>query len=103
MLGNPSPHTALPWFWSDQYDLSLQITGLPAANGTTVRRDLENDAFILFHYDTDNRLTGASGIGTGNAVARDIRLTEMLIAKGISPPESLMADAAVSLKKLLKA
>jgi hypothetical protein len=45
-----------------------------------LRRDLGDNAFILFSLDADGRLLAASGIGPGNAVARDIRLAEMLIA-----------------------
>ena len=70
----------MPWFWSDQYDLTLQIAGLADEGAQTVRRDLGDGAFILFHLAADGRLVAASGIGPGNAVARDIRLAEMLIA-----------------------
>lgn len=102
MLGKQQAYEAIPWFWSDQYDLSLQIVGLRGAQDRSIRRDLGDDAFILFHLDPAGRLTGASGIGVGNAVARDIRLTEMLIAKGAMPPEELLADNKASLKALLR-
>ncbi len=72
----------MPWFWSDQYDLTLQIAGLADGAVMTVQRDLGDGAFILFHLDASGRLISASGIGTGNAIARDIRLAEMLIAAG---------------------
>jgi len=103
MVGQPQQaFEAIPWFWSDQYDFSLQIVGLRGAQDRSIRRDLGDDAFILFHLDPAGRLTGASGIGVGNAVARDIRLTEMLIAKGAMPPEELLADNKASLKALLR-
>jgi 3-phenylpropionate/trans-cinnamate dioxygenase ferredoxin reductase subunit len=72
MLGAGEAHAAVPWFWSDQYGLSLQIAGLPDEGEHTVRRDLGDGAFILFHLKHDGRLVAASGIGPGNAVARDI-------------------------------
>ena len=102
MLGSAKPYVAVPWFWSDQYDLSLQIAGLPGEGVETVRRQLSDQAFLIFHRDGAGRLVGASGIGPGNAVARDIKLTEMLMAKGISPSVAALADAGTSLKALLK-
>ncbi|MFO1144035.1 MAG: FAD-dependent oxidoreductase [Amaricoccus sp.] len=100
MLGHGESITAVPWFWSDQYDLTLQIAGLAAGADTHVRRDIAN-GFVLFHLATDGRLLAASGVGTGNAVARDIRLAEMLIARAAHPDPTALADAGVSLKKLL--
>ena len=63
MLGAGEAIAAVPWFWSDQYDLTLQIAGLPDEGATTVRRDLGDGAFILFHLAADGRLVAASGIG----------------------------------------
>jgi len=95
--------SAVPWFWSDQYDLRLQIAGLPDEGTQAVRRDLSEDAFILFHLAGDGRLVAASGIARGNAVAKDIRLAEMLIAKGATPDPAALAQADVKLKSLLAA
>ena len=69
MLGANAPHDAVPWFWSDQYDLTLQIAGLPDEGARTVRRDLDDGAFLLFHLAEDGRLVAAGGIGPGNSVA----------------------------------
>ena len=103
MLGKAEAHAAVPWSWSDQYDLTLQIAGLVDEGVETVRRDLGGDAFILFHLDQNGRLVAASGIGVGNAVARDIRLAEMLIARRATLPGDKLAAADVKLKALLVA
>lgn len=103
MLGAAESASAVPWFWSDQYDLTLQIAGLPDEGTQTVRRDLSADAFILFHLAGDGRLVAASGIAHGNAVAKDIRLAEMLIAKGAKPDPAALAQPDVKLKSLLAA
>ncbi len=103
MLGAKQAHLGVPWFWSDQYDLSLQIAGLADEAMETVRRDVGAGAFILFHLAADGRLLAASGIGPGNAVARDIRLAEMLIAKGAHPPREKLAAPETKLKTLLAA
>ena len=103
MLGAGEAHAAVPWFWSDQYGLSLQIAGLSDEGKSTVRRDLSDGAFILFHLAEDGRLAAASGIGPGNAVARDIRLAEMLIAKRAKPAPEALGSQDVKLKSLLAA
>lgn len=103
MLGAREAHAAVPWFWSDQYGLSLQIAGLSDEGKSTVRRDLGDGAFILFHLAEDGRLVAASGLGTGNAVARDIRLAEMLIAKRARPAPEALGSPNVKLKSLLAA
>lgn len=103
MLGAEKPHVSIPWFWSDQYDLGLQIAGMADMGPKTVERRPGPDALILFHLAEDGRLMGASGIGPGNAVARDVKLAEMLMARGARPDPAQLADHGVQLKSLLKA
>jgi 3-phenylpropionate/trans-cinnamate dioxygenase ferredoxin reductase subunit len=102
MLGGEKSYLAVPWFWSDQYDLSLQIAGSPADGVTAIRRQLGPEAFVVFHLDAAGRLVGCSGIGTGNSIAREVKLAEMLIARQASPAAQSLADPAVQLKALLK-
>lgn len=101
MLGGDAVQVAVPWFWSDQYELGLQVSGLADEVDHTVRRDIGPDAFILFHLGRDGRLVAASGIGPGTAVARDIRLADMLIGRRACPRPAQLADAGVKLKSLL--
>ena len=103
MLGAGEGHAAVPWFWSDQHDMSLHIAGLSDEGRTVARREVGNRAFILFHLAEDGRLVAASGIGLGNAVSRDIRLAEMLIARGAKPDPAKLSDPNTALKSLLRA
>lgn len=100
MLGATETFAAVPWFWSDQYDQSLQVVGLVDSGQDTVRRDT-GAASLVFHLDRDGRLVAASGIGPGNAVARDIKLAEMMIARRLAPDRAVLADPAAKLKSLL--
>lgn len=102
MLGGSKAYVAVPWFWSDQYDLSLQIAGMPSDGVSTVRRQISDQAFVILHIDATGRLVGASGIGPGNSIARDVKLAEMLIGKKASPSPAQLADPSVALKALLK-
>lgn len=102
MLGGAKPHLAIPWFWSDQYDLTLQIAGMPHMGQTIVKRSLSPDSFVEFHLTSEGRLVGASGIGIGNAIGREVRLAEMLMAKNISPSSEQLADPNIQLKTHLR-
>jgi 3-phenylpropionate/trans-cinnamate dioxygenase ferredoxin reductase subunit len=103
MLGANLRHQAIPWFWSDQYDMTLYVAGLPTERCTTIRRDLPDGTFLLFHLADDGRLLAASGLGAGSAAAKDIRWAEMLIAKRAKPPPDQLAAPDVKLKTLLAA
>ena len=103
MMGASEMLDIVPWFWSEQFDLTLQVSGLTGDTSNVVRRDLSGDAFMLFHLDDRGRLLSASGIGPGNAVARDIRLAELLIAAGAHPDPEELASPNVKLKTLLAA
>ncbi|MGV8937845.1 MAG: NAD(P)/FAD-dependent oxidoreductase [Allorhizobium sp.] len=102
MLGEGQKISSVPWFWSDQYDLTLQIAGLADSAVTAVRRPVDG-GFILFHFDCHGRLVAASGIGRGNSVARDIRLAEMLIAARSHPNPLALSAPETKLKSLLAA
>lgn len=98
MLGAGAAYRALPWFWSDQYDLGLQVAGLPAPEHRMVCRPLANGAEIAF-YLHGGELVAAAALGPGNSIARDIKLAQMLI--GTSPDADALTDPAVPLKSLL--
>ena len=101
MLGRDVSHTAAPWFWSDQYDLGLQVAGLVDEACDIVRRDIDGGGVLLFHRAADGRLLAASGIGQGASIGRDLKIAEMLIARGARPPREALQSPAVKLKGLL--
>jgi 3-phenylpropionate/trans-cinnamate dioxygenase ferredoxin reductase component len=103
MMGEDITYETVPWFWSDQYDLTLQVAGLISEGTSTVRRDLAEGAFMLCHLNDEGCLVAASGIGPGDAVARDIRLAEMLIQRRAKPDPVSLSNPAITLKSLLKA
>lgn len=102
MLGAVEPFTAVPWFWSDQYELTLQVTGLPDCGEMTVKRDIGDVGKLFFHLSNDGRLVAASGIGSTASIAKDIRLAEMLIQQQVKPDPKTLARADVKLKSLLR-
>jgi 3-phenylpropionate/trans-cinnamate dioxygenase ferredoxin reductase subunit len=102
MLGDARSYEAVPWFWSDQYDLSLQVAGLPSAAVAEVVRSRPDGVDIRYGLDSTGRLVSAAAVGPGNAVAKDIRLAEMVVAKRVVVDPAALADPAVSLKQFLR-
>jgi 3-phenylpropionate/trans-cinnamate dioxygenase ferredoxin reductase component len=102
MMGKGRRAEGIPWFWSDQYDLSLQVAGFADMGPTRIERRTSANTVVEFHLAEDGTLMGASGIGVGNSIGRDIKLAEMLIAKGAKPDPASLADTSFQLKSLLR-
>ena len=92
ITGRPGPAPEVPWFWSDQYDLKLQIAGLPFdADDIVVRGDPASAHFAVFHLQAGRLLAveavnappefmaGKQLIGQKRLVARD-RLADTTIS-----------------------
>lgn len=100
MLGASENYQGVPWFWSDQYELTVQVAGLFSELDDTVVRD-HGDGKLYFHLDEHGRLMAASGVGLNSAIAKEIRLSEMLIAQRATPDRSTLASPKMQLKSLL--
>jgi 3-phenylpropionate/trans-cinnamate dioxygenase ferredoxin reductase subunit len=100
--GVPAICDAVPWFWSDQYDLSLQIAGLPHLGSSCVTRQLGEGAVILFHLGPTGRLLGATGLGKAEAIGRDIRVAKALIAARSHPDSAALRDPGTRMKSLIR-
>lgn len=103
LTGAPQPHDALPWFWSEQGTMRLQMAGLVPPEGTpglvSVRRPgpgANPNAFSLFHY-LDGQLVCVESV---NAPV-DHMMSRKLLEAGKSPAPAAVADVAVALKSLL--
>lgn len=94
LLGIERPYDAVPWFWSEQYDIRLQMVGRQAGHERHVLRG-EPDArrFTAFYFQ-DGRLIGADSI---NAPA-DHMATRRLIAAGAPVTPEQLADPAFDLR-----
>ncbi|MCB1497334.1 MAG: FAD-dependent oxidoreductase [Bauldia sp.] len=102
MLGAGEECDAAPWMWSDQYDMTIQIAGLPDRAVRAVERPLGDKAVVVFHLAADGRLVGASGYGTSGEIGRAIRLGQMMIERGLCPDPAALADPLVNLKALMR-
>jgi 3-phenylpropionate/trans-cinnamate dioxygenase ferredoxin reductase subunit len=99
ITGKPAPKPEVPWFWSDQYDVKLQIAGVAfEADRMVVRGDPRSERFAVFHL-LGGRLVAVEAI---NAAAEFMAGRTMILA-GKSPDPARLADPAVPMKQLLAA
>lgn len=103
MLGKIDSYTNVPWFWSDQYDLTLQVAGLFNPELAVTERPTEDRQCIVFQCNAEGQLLAAAGIGPGNSIAKDIRIFEKLIERGAPLDPGLLADPSHNIKRLLRA
>jgi 3-phenylpropionate/trans-cinnamate dioxygenase ferredoxin reductase subunit len=55
ILGQDDTHSAVPWFWSDQYDAKLQVVGIPASDCTSfIKGDPASGSFAVYHMRGDD-------------------------------------------------
>ncbi|MFA4891962.1 NAD(P)/FAD-dependent oxidoreductase [Brevundimonas sp.] len=98
IVGRPAPAPEVPWFWSDQYDLKLQIAGLPdGADRQIVRGDPgvigAGASFAVFHLAGDRILC----VEAVNAPA-EFMAGRMMIGKATPVDAEKLADQSVSMK-----
>ncbi len=97
IMGAETPYVAKPWFWSDQYDVKLQIAGLNTGYDSVVSRLGEKGAsFWFFSGDT---LLAVDAMND----PRGYMIGKRLIEAGKTAPKDVLADPDADLKPLLKA
>jgi 3-phenylpropionate/trans-cinnamate dioxygenase ferredoxin reductase subunit len=94
IVGRPGPAPEVPWFWSDQYEVKLQIAGLAdGADRQVVRGDPDTGSFAVFHLQGDRILC----VEAVNAPA-EFMAGRLMIGKGASVDATRLADPAASMK-----
>jgi len=89
--GRPAPADELPWFWSDQYDVKLQIAGIPFdADQVVLRGSLESGRCTVFHLRGD-RIRAAEVLNSPS----DFLAAKKLIAAGSTINVSQLSDPAI--------
>ncbi|MBL6746838.1 MAG: FAD-dependent oxidoreductase [Pseudomonadales bacterium] len=101
MVGKTSIYDAAPWFWSDQYDIKLQMAGLNSNYDSTVTRgdptNAENEGFCVF-YLRAGELVAVDSV----ARPKEFMAGKQLIARGITPDKANLADEQIEPASWLK-
>ena len=95
MLGGDKSYAAIPWFWSDQYELKLQMVGFSAdGNREVLRGDMASNQFAVF-YLKDNTVVAADTVNS----PKEFMLCKQLVGK--EADSAVLADSTSDLKSLL--
>jgi len=96
MTGKPKTYSEVPWFWSDQYDLKLQIAGLARPTDTLVQRgDPASRKFAVFHL-RDGVVAAVEAVNA----APEYLIGKKMIAEGKSVAPEMLADLSIPMKQM---
>jgi 3-phenylpropionate/trans-cinnamate dioxygenase ferredoxin reductase subunit len=97
LCGKPPVKSEVPWFWSDQYDVRLQIVGLPVdVAQRVVRGDPMAGKFAVYHLDAQGRLQCVEAV---NAPAEFVAARQWAGASMVLDAARI-ADAAIAVKDI---
>ncbi len=95
ICGGDKSYSSYPWFWSDQYELKLQMVGFSADGDTqVVRGDMANNQFAVF-YLKDGAMVAADAVNS----PKEFMICKQLV--GTKVDADILADPSVDLKSLL--
>jgi 3-phenylpropionate/trans-cinnamate dioxygenase ferredoxin reductase subunit len=98
LCGKPKPYDSLPWFWSDQYDLKLQIAGLSQGHTQAViRGDINKTRDFSVFYLQDDKLLSIDCINR----PKEFMIGKKLIQTGVSLDPKQITDETFNLKSLV--
>ncbi|HEX8449216.1 MAG TPA: FAD-dependent oxidoreductase [Allosphingosinicella sp.] len=96
IVGSPQPYEAVPWFWSNQYDLRLQTVGLSVGHDSTVIRGRPDERSFSVVYLLQGRVIALDCVNS----TRDYVQGRKLVVDRVMPDAERLADASVPLKAL---
>jgi len=91
----------IPWMWSDQFDLNLQLTGLCQDFDTFIERGVSATDGLIHFFIKNRKIIGACGVGVGGKIGRDIRLASRISEKKIKVTKEILSNTNLKLNKLL--
>ena len=99
LCGKLHPYVQVPWFWSDQYDLKLQIVGLSGDHDSVILRGDPKDRSFAAFYMKGDLLIAVDAVNS----AREFMLSKKLIANGARLEPEILADSDIPFKDLAAA
>ena len=100
IVGKKIPYLEIPWMWSDQFNLNLQMTGICSDYETIAQRGNTTDEGIIYFFLKNRKIKGACGLGVGGKIGRDIRLAGMLSQKKTKLTKELLSNKDQKLNKI---
>ncbi|MEZ5824815.1 MAG: oxidoreductase C-terminal domain-containing protein [Geminicoccaceae bacterium] len=88
MLGVSEGYAKVPWFWSDQFDMSMQIAGLFDQAAPIRTRETTDDTCLVFQCDRAGRLAAAAGIGRAMRSRRTSAFSKLIEREAVIDPDT---------------
>lgn len=101
ICGTPKPYHQVPWFWSDQYDVKLQIAGVPTQIDSKVLRGDDSSNSFAWFYFTGDKLTGVTAINRPAEFMAGRMLIEKSLKGELSADPAKLADEDMKPKEWL--
>ena len=101
MSGLKTEYTSIPWMWSDQFNLNLQLTGICENFDEIIERGKDIENGIIYFFLKNKSIKGACGLGVAGKVGRDIRITTKLAEKNVMVDKRILGDESQKLNKLI--
>ena len=99
--GLKTEYTSIPWMWSDQFNLNLQLTGICENFDEIIERGKDIENGIIYFFLKNKSIKGACGLGVAGKVGRDIRITTKLAEKNVIVDKRILGDESQKLNKLI--
>ena len=97
LAGGEAPYDPKPWFWSDQYDVKLQIAGFGHGHDETVVRKGQREGSVSVWYFTAGNLVAVDALNDAKAYVTGKKLLDL----GLTPDRARLEDPQTDLKTLL--
>ena len=101
IIGEKQIYNEIPWMWSDQFDLNLQLTGLCQDFDTFVERGTSATEGLIHFFIKNRKIIGACGVGVGGKIGRDIKLASKISQVKIKVTKEILSNEKFKLNKLL--
>ncbi|MDC0161696.1 FAD-dependent oxidoreductase [bacterium] len=102
IAGIKSEYNSIPWMWSDQFNLNLQLTGLCDDYDKVIERGNGIENGIIYFFLKNEKMYGACGLGLMGKIGKDIRIASKLIEKGTIVDTKILSNQNEKLNKLIK-
>jgi 3-phenylpropionate/trans-cinnamate dioxygenase ferredoxin reductase subunit len=102
IAGIKSEYISVPWMWSDQFNLNIQLTGLCDDCDEVVVRGNSIENGIIYFFLKKEKIYGACGLGLMGKIGRDIRIASKLIEKNTTFDKKILSNQEEKLNALLK-
>ena len=96
IVGQPEAYSAVPWFWSNQYDLKLQTVGLSIGHDDLVVRGNPAERSFSVVYLRGGRVVALDCVNS----VKDYVQGRVLVQNGVIPPRDKLAEHSIPLKSL---